>query len=134
MSQHFLLLPAAWTLSLAGIMRMPDSDAFDTFKQIRFAANGGKPFCPHCGTLKIYTLAEMPIRCKRVGWVERGAKPILFWAATGWVSLGQPSLHISLCLGAERDNYSIVLRGLDPCIHVSVFAAGRRGWPEQIRP
>ena len=48
-------------------MRMTDDEAFDTFKLIRFAANGGEPFCPHCGILKVYTLAETPIRWKCAG-------------------------------------------------------------------
>ena len=30
-------------------------------------ANGGEPFCPHCGTVKVYTLAETPIRWKCSG-------------------------------------------------------------------
>src|ERR1700730_12080993 len=64
MSQHFLLSPAARTLSLARIMRMTDDEARDTFKRIRWAANGGEPFCPHCGCLTTYTLSEMPPRWK----------------------------------------------------------------------
>lgn len=55
MAQHFLLSPAARALSLAGIMRMSDKAAFETFQLVRFAANGGEPFCPHCGVLKVYT-------------------------------------------------------------------------------
>ena len=30
-------------------------------------ANGGAWFCPHCGTVKVYTLAETPIRWKCSG-------------------------------------------------------------------
>jgi hypothetical protein len=60
MSQHFLLSAAARTLSLARIMRMTDDEARETFKRIRWAANGGEPFCPHCGCLTVYTLAEIP--------------------------------------------------------------------------
>jgi transposase-like protein len=67
MSQHFLLSPAARSLSLAGIMRMTDEAAFDTFRRVRFAANGGEPFCPACGCVKTYTLAETPIRWKCSG-------------------------------------------------------------------
>ena len=51
MSQHFLLSAAARTLSLAQIMRMSDDEARDTFKRIRWSANAGEPFCPHCGCL-----------------------------------------------------------------------------------
>jgi transposase-like protein len=64
MPQHFLLSPAARTLSLGNIMRMSDEAAHARFVAIRFAVNNGEPFCPHCGALKIYTLAEMPIRWK----------------------------------------------------------------------
>jgi transposase-like protein len=67
MSQHFLLSPAARTLSVVGIMRMTDDAAFDTFKLVRFAATEGEPFCPHCGILKVYTLAETPVRWKCSG-------------------------------------------------------------------
>jgi hypothetical protein len=67
LSQHFLLSPAARTLSLAGIMRMTDGAAFDAFKLVRFAANGGQPFCPVCGCVKAYTLAETPVRWKCSG-------------------------------------------------------------------
>jgi transposase-like protein len=67
LSQHFLLSPAARTLSLAGIMRMTDAAAFDTFKRVRFATNGGEPYCPHCGIAKVYALAETPVRWKCAG-------------------------------------------------------------------
>jgi transposase-like protein len=62
--QHFLISPAARSLSIAQVLRLSDTEAFDTFKRIRFAANDGKPFCPHCGVAKVYTLAETPIRWK----------------------------------------------------------------------
>ena len=29
---------------------------------LRFAANNGEPFCPHCGNRKVYALAETPPR------------------------------------------------------------------------
>src|SRR5487761_1010318 len=67
MSQHFLISPAARTLSIAQVLRLTDEEAFDVFKRVRFAANGGEPFCPLCGTVKVYTLAETPIRWKCSG-------------------------------------------------------------------
>ncbi len=67
MSQHFLISPAARSLSIAAIIRLSDAEAHDTFKQVRFAANGGEPFCPHCGVAKIYVLTETPIRWKCSG-------------------------------------------------------------------
>src|SRR6266576_2067641 len=64
MSQYFLLSAAARTLSLARIMRMTGDQARDTFKRVRWSANSGEPFCPHCGCLTVYTLAETPPRWK----------------------------------------------------------------------
>lgn len=62
--QHFLLSPAARGLSIAQVFRLSDADAFNTFKRIRFAANGGEPYCPRCGCVDAYTLNETPIRWK----------------------------------------------------------------------
>ena len=67
MTQHFLISPTARSLSIAQVLRLSDWEAFDTFKRVRFAANGGEPFCPHCGVTKAYTLAETPIRWKCSG-------------------------------------------------------------------
>ncbi len=58
MAQHFLLSPAARGLKLAVIMRMDDAAAFGVFQQVRFAANNGDAYCPHCGVTKDYTLNE----------------------------------------------------------------------------
>ena len=44
MTQHFLLSAQARTLSLAKVMRLTDEEAYETFKQIRWAANDGDPF------------------------------------------------------------------------------------------
>lgn len=65
--QHFLISPEARSLSIAQVLRLSDGDAFDTFKRLRFAANGGEPFCPHCGSVKTYVLAETPVRWKCAG-------------------------------------------------------------------
>src|SRR4051794_33357672 len=45
-------------------MRMDDATAFGVFQAVRFAANDGSPFCPACGCVKVYTLAETPMRWK----------------------------------------------------------------------
>lgn len=65
MSQHFLLSAAARTLSLAKVMRLSDEEAFDTFKKIRWAGNGGEPVCPRCGCLAVYEYRTRRIfKCK----------------------------------------------------------------------
>jgi ISXO2-like transposase domain/Transposase zinc-ribbon domain len=61
---HFLLTPAARSLSIATVLRMTDAEAFGVFQRVRFADNAGEPFCPNCGCAKVYTLAETPIRGK----------------------------------------------------------------------
>jgi transposase-like protein len=64
---HFLNTPAARSLSIAQVLRLSDEEAFNVFKRLRFAANDSKPFCPHCGVVKVYQLAETPIRWKCSG-------------------------------------------------------------------
>lgn len=65
MSQHFLLSAAARTLSLSKVMRMSDAEALETFKAIRWAKNDGKPACPRCGCVEVYTYAARRIfKCK----------------------------------------------------------------------
>lgn len=65
MSQHFLLSAAARTLSLAKVLRMSDDEAFDAFKAIRWADNGGEPFCHKCGCVAVYIFrARRLFKCK----------------------------------------------------------------------
>ncbi len=59
---HFLNTPAARSLSIAQVLRLSDEEAFATFQRVRFSLNGGEPFCPNCGCVKVYTLAETPSR------------------------------------------------------------------------
>ena len=57
MAQHFLLSAKARTLSLKAIYRLSDDEAFEAFKEIRFAENGGEPFCPDCGGVDPYFIS-----------------------------------------------------------------------------
>src|SRR3954470_9580621 len=61
---HFLNTPAARSLSIAQVLRLSDEEAFAVFQRVRFAANDGNPFCPACGCINVYTLAETPVRWK----------------------------------------------------------------------
>jgi transposase-like protein len=64
-SQHFLLSAKARTLSLGAIMRMTDDQAHAIFQAIRFADNGGEPFCPRCECTSIYTMTTRGLwKCK----------------------------------------------------------------------
>ncbi|MEL6475295.1 MAG: transposase, partial [Pseudomonadota bacterium] len=65
MAQHFLLSPAAKTLSLVKVMRMSDAEAQKAFQAIRWASTDGEPVCPKCGCLEHYDLKSRPVwKCK----------------------------------------------------------------------
>ena len=65
MSQHFLLSAKARTLSLAKVMRLSDQEAYDTFRNIRWADTDGEPVCPRCGCLAAYEYHSRRIfKCK----------------------------------------------------------------------
>jgi len=64
-AQHFLLSTKARTLSLAQVLRLSDDEAYSHFKAIRFANNGGEPFCPKCGCVTVYEFETRKIfKCK----------------------------------------------------------------------
>jgi hypothetical protein len=58
MSQHFLLSAAARTLSPSAVAHMPDEEARATFQAIGWTDNGGEPYCPKCGCLKVCGIAS----------------------------------------------------------------------------
>src|SRR6266699_52367 len=65
MSQHFLLSAAARTLSLASVARMSDEEAHAKFVAIRWAENGGQPYCPKCGCVAVYAYATRKLwKCR----------------------------------------------------------------------
>jgi hypothetical protein len=55
MAQHFHLSAKARTLSPGAIMRMSDDEAQAKFQSIRWADNGGEPFCPRCECMAVCT-------------------------------------------------------------------------------
>lgn len=47
------------------VARMTDDEAYSRFRAVRFAENGGEPFCPHCGSLGVYEFESRKIfKCK----------------------------------------------------------------------
>lgn len=66
--QHFLLSPAAKTLSLAQVFRLTDMEAETMFRKIRWAKSDGTPVCPHCGGVDAYECrrpnGSLRFRCK----------------------------------------------------------------------
>jgi transposase-like protein len=65
MAQHFLLSPAAKTLSLAKVLRMSDKQAETSFRAIRWHETDGNPVCPECGGTEHYNLKSRPVwKCK----------------------------------------------------------------------
>ena len=68
MSQHFLLSPAAKTLSLAKVMRLTDDQARAAFRKVRWSETDGEPICPICGCCESYDLATRRVfKCKGCG-------------------------------------------------------------------
>lgn len=65
MSKHFLLSPAAKTLSLVKVMRMSEEEARTAFRQIRWTETEGEPICPECGCVDHYDLKTRQVyKCK----------------------------------------------------------------------
>jgi transposase-like protein len=65
MAQHFLLTAAARTLSVTAVARMSEEEARATFQRIRWASNGGAPFCPKCGCTAVYAYTTRALwKCK----------------------------------------------------------------------
>src|SRR6056297_202129 len=65
MAQHFLLSPAAKTLSLVKVMRMSETEARAAFRSIRWTETEGTPVCPECGCLDHYDLKSRQVyKCK----------------------------------------------------------------------
>jgi transposase-like protein len=71
MAQHFLLSPAAKTLSLASVFTMKDADAEMTFRRIRWNETNGEPVCPSCGGTDAYDCRRLKgaprFRCRACG-------------------------------------------------------------------
>jgi transposase-like protein len=56
MGQHFLLSAKARTLTLRDIYRDGEDKAYKTFCEMRWQETEGKPVCPRCGCLDIYSI------------------------------------------------------------------------------
>ena len=51
---------AARTTSFAWLHGLTEKTAYEFFKKVRFAENGGVPFCPACGSTKFYDIKKRP--------------------------------------------------------------------------
>lgn len=68
MAQHFLLSPAAKTLSLVKVMRLSDAEARAAFRKVRWSETDGQPVCPECGCCEAYDLKTRQVyKCKGCG-------------------------------------------------------------------
>ena len=56
MAQHFLLSPAAKTLTISQVMRLSNEDAETMFARIRWPETCGEPVCPLCGGTAVYNV------------------------------------------------------------------------------
>ena len=60
-----ILSKQARSLSKKRIHRLTDDEAFAEFCAVRFAENGGEPFCPWCGHKEVYSIStRKKWRCK----------------------------------------------------------------------
>lgn len=65
MAQHFLLSPAAKTLSLVQVLRMSEKAAREAFRKVRWPETNGEPVCPACGCVDHYDLKTRNVwKCK----------------------------------------------------------------------
>ena len=101
-AQHFLLSAAARSLSLSTVARMSDDEAAATFQRIRWADNGGEPYCPHCGCLDVRKLATRPV-----------------WKCTGC------SYQFSVTAGTIFSDRKRPIR--DYLLAIAIFANGAKG-------
>lgn len=102
LAQHFLLSTAARTLSIASVARMSDAEARATFQRIRWDDNGGEPYCPKCGCLKVYAYATRPV------WKCSACK-----------------YQFSVTAGTIFDNRKLSIR--DYLLAIAIFANGAKG-------
>jgi hypothetical protein len=102
MAQHFLLSPAAKTLSLAKVLRMSDKQAEKAFRAIRWADTDSEPVCPACGGLDHYDLRPAP---------SRNAKAAASNSATSGTIFHSRKLSLRDILGA-----------------IAIFANGAKGY------
>jgi transposase-like protein len=64
-AQHFLLSAEARTLSIKDIYKGGEEKAYQTFKSIRWAVNGGEAVCHKCGCCDVYNLPKRRLfQCK----------------------------------------------------------------------
>jgi transposase-like protein len=65
LQNYFGLTAAARAFNPSKFAKMSDVEAYAAFKAIRFADNGGEPFCPRCGCVAVYEFNCRPVfKCK----------------------------------------------------------------------
>jgi hypothetical protein len=57
-AQHFLISPAARTLTLRQVFGMTEELAYERFRKLRWPDTEGAPVCPACGSHEHWTLVE----------------------------------------------------------------------------
>ena len=62
MKGHYTQSKPSRNLTMRAIYRLSENEAYESLKQIRWAANEGKPICPKCGCLKAYSLTNRQVQ------------------------------------------------------------------------
>jgi transposase-like zinc ribbon protein len=76
MSQHFLLSPAARSLSLAKVARMSAEEAHNAFRLIRWADTKGEPVCPRCQCATYKYETRTSFRNARLARINSASRPV----------------------------------------------------------
>jgi transposase-like protein len=103
MAQHFLLSPAARTLTLASVARMSDEEAERVFMRLRW--QNGEPHCPRCGCFDLYQ--------------QRRATGLLRWRCKGC------NYNFSITSGTIFASRKLPLRGY--LMAIAIFANEVKG-------
>src|ERR1700724_3832671 len=125
MSQHFLLSPAARSLSLAKVARMSDEEAHDAFRLIRWADTKGEPVFPRCQCNATYKYETRKLwKCKACSHQFSVTSGTIF--ASRKLPIGTYLLAIAIFVNGAKGHSALQLsRDLD-CHYKTAFVLSHK--------
>jgi transposase-like protein len=125
MSQHFLLSPAARSLSLANVARMSGEEAHDAFRLIRWADTKGEPVCPRCECNAAYKYETRKLwKCKACSHQFSVTSGTIF--ASRKLPIGTYLLAIAIFVNGAKGHSALQLsRDLD-CQYKTAFVLAHK--------
>lgn len=134
-SQHFRLSKKARSLSKNRIHRLSGDEAFAEFCALRFAENGGEPFCAWCGHKHVYPIKRR--KAKGPGHTWRCASPACrrdFSATSQTVFASHKvSFHKLLLLIAYQSQVAKNLNAIDMSCELEVQYKTAFVWCHKVR-